>query len=606
MTQPGDDEPSATSHRAPAGSAGLLARLSGPVKLLLLGGLVVGVGALWIVVTGWRARADLEALRHDVSRLRADLVAGRDAAVPRDLAAAQAKAAAAHARTTGPAWWVGAHVPGLSAPLGTIRAIAATGHLLSQQALPEIVAGGTALDPQRLRIGPDRIDLNRLSQAARPLNQALPAVSAARARVAGLSGSWLGPVASGRRSLVKQLTSLEGTLRDTVTATQLMPNMLGGAGPRTYLVVFEGDNEVRGLGGILGGYGLLTARDGRLQFASFGSDLDFHGITAQVNLGRQFEAAYGGTDPYRAVQDADVSQHFPYAARIWTSMAAQRLGVQVDGVLAMDPVMLARVLDVVGSVRTADGTVLTGRNLVRMLDVGVYQRFDSGYRGVDTPQRKAFFVAAAKAVTQAALHRRINSTRLLHALARSAGEHRLVAFSARPAEEARLGATPLGGVLAKTDRPFAQVTLTNDSATKMGYFLHSSVVYRRSTCAATTSTVTFTLHNAAPASGLPEYMTRGVQWGDAPHPPGSEMLIVSLYSTQGSSLANVTYDGQPYGRYTTSVRGHPVTETSVTIRPGQTVRMVFTINEPGATGPIVTPVQPMAQPMIARAEVPAC
>jgi hypothetical protein len=605
LTQPGAGTPSPTSHRAARGPGRWLARLSGPVKLLLLAGIVVVVGAVWIVVTGWRARADLEALRHDVSRLRADLVAGRVAAVHQELAKAQADAAAAHARTSGPAWWVGAHVPGLSDPLGTIRAIAATGHSLSRSALPDVVAGGVALDPQQLRIGPDRIDLDRLTQAAPPLRRALPAVSAARTRVENLAGSWLGPVSSGRRSLLKQLTSLEGTLRDTVTATQLMPDMLGGDGPRTYLVVFQGDNEVRGIGGIFGGYGLLTARDGRLQFGSFGSDREFRGITAQVNLGRRFEAAYGGTDPYRAVQDADVSPHFPYAARIWSSMAAQHLGVQVDGVIAMDPVMLARVLDVIGSVRTPDGTVLTGKNLVRMLDVGVYQRFDSG-TAADTPQRKAFFVAAAKAVTQAALHRKINATRLMHALGRSAGEHRLAAFSARPREEARLAATPLGGVLARTDRPFAQVTLVNNSGTKLGYFLHSSVVYQRSTCAATTSTVTFTLHNTAPTSGLPEYMTRGVQWGDAPHPPGSEMLIASLYSTQGSSLANVTYNGQPWGRYTAEVRGHLVTETSVTIKPGETVRMVFTVNEPAATGPVVLPVQPLPQPMAVRAEGPTC
>jgi hypothetical protein len=101
-------------------------------------------------------------------------------------------------------------------------------------------------------------------------------------------------------------------------------------------------------------------------------------------------------------------------------------------------------------------------------------------------------------------------------------------------------------------------------------------------------------------------MTRGAQWGEAPHPPGSEMLIVSLYSTQGSSLANVTYNGQPWGRYTVEVRGHLVTETSVTIKPGETVRMVFTINEPAATGPVVLPVQPLAQPMAVRSEVPAC
>jgi hypothetical protein len=431
-------------------------------------------------------------------------------------------------------------------------------------------------------------------------------VSSVRAQVAGLSASWLGPVANGRRSLLDQLTSLEGTLRDTVIATRVMPAMLGGSGPRNYLVVFEGDNEARAIGGILGGYGLLHAEDGRLNFATFGSDSDLGGITAQVDLGPQFEAAYGGTDAYRSVQDADISPHFPYAAQIWSSVAMQRLGVPIDGVVTMDPVALARILTVIGSVRMPDGTLLTGSNLVRTLDVDVYQRFDSGTVAVDTPARKAFFVAAAQAVTQAALHRSIDTTKLLHALATSAGERRLLVYSAEPQAEAQLASTPLGGILARTSRPYAQLIVTNDSGTKLDYFLHRSLTYQRSSCAATTATVTVRLHDAALSSGLPAYMTQGVQWGDAAHPPGSEYLIASLYSTHGSSVAGVTLDGQPLGTYAAQDRGHPITETIVTIKPGQTVTLVFSVNEPAATGPVELPVQPLPQPMSVRSDSPAC
>ncbi|HVV75198.1 MAG TPA: DUF4012 domain-containing protein [Mycobacteriales bacterium] len=607
MTSSGDDGPPVSEPPAGRGSrrrasSGRRWRTRGLAALVL----VVLVGAIWIVVTAWRARADLEALRHDVSRLRADLVAGQVANVQRDLSAAQVKAAAAHARTTGPAWWVGAHIPGLRAALGTIRAIALTGHTLSRDALPQVVAGGVALDPKQLRTGPDRIDLARLQQAGPPLARALPAVVAARQNIAAQPGSWLGPVANGRRALLRQLTSLEGTLHDTVLATRLMPTMLGGGAPRTYLVVFEGDNEARAIGGILGGYGILSAHDGHMQFRTFGSDRDFHGVTAQVNLGRQFEAAYGGTDPYRAVQDADVSPHFPNAAKIWSSMAEQRLGTPIDGVIALDPVALARVLAVIGPVRTPDGTTLTGKNLVRTLDVDVYRRFDSGSRAVDTPARKAFFVSAAKAVTQAVLHRAINSTKLLHALARSAGERRLLVYSANHQEETQLATTPLAGILPRTTRPFAQLVVTDDSGTKLSYFLDRSLTYERSTCGPTVSTVTVELHNNASSAGLPAYMTRGVQWGDAPHPPGSELLTVSFYATQGSTLANVTRDGQPYGRYTAIDRGHPITETSVTLPPGGSTQMVFTVNEPAATGPVVLPVQPLARPMAVRVDAPSC
>lgn len=581
-------------------------RRRGLLLSVLLVGAVVLAGFAWIVVTGWRARAELQSMRHEIQQLRSDLVAGRRNAADHDLAEVQAKAAAAQDQTSGPAWWVGAHLPLLGEPLRTTRTIAAIGQSLSQTAMPLVLDGGEVLDPKSLRTASDQIDLTRLERGGPLLARALPALDAARDRVARASESWLGPVASGRSAVLRELTSLDGTLRDTVLATRVLPSMLGDAGPRRYLVVFEGDNEARALGGIFGGYGLLDADHGRLTFGRFGSDRDFQGISAHVDLGQQFTKAYGGTDAYHSIQDADISPHFPDAAQIWSSMASQRLGLHLDGVLAVDPVMLARILSVVGPVKMADGTKLTGDNLVRLLDVGVYQRFDAGDVDIDTPARKAFFVAAAQAVTKATLHRYLNTTRLLHALAYSAGQRRLLAYSADPADEAVLAGTPLGGVLHRSSEPFEEAVVTNDSGTKLDYFLHRSLVYRRSSCAAGTATVALTLHNASPSSGLPAYMTTGVQWGSEPHPPGSEFLIVSLYSTQGAVVSGATVDGKPVGTYTAVERGHPITETILTIKPGQTLTEEFTVDEPAATGPVVLPKQPLAQPMTVQDDSPTC
>jgi hypothetical protein len=574
-------------------------------RVLVLVVVLVAVGAVWVLVTGLRARSDLQSLRRDVTKLRTDLVAGRQAAARQDLADAQATAAAAHDRTDGPAWWIGAHVPGLGGPLGTVRTIAAVGYSLSRDVMPSIVDGGVALDPQQLRVGADQIDLARLQQAAPALSRALPGLAAARARIAGAGDSWLEPVSSGRQSALTALTSFEGTLHDAVLATGLLPSMLGGSTPRTYLVVFEGDNEVRALGGIFGGYGLLRADAGRLQFTSFGSDAGFSGTTAQVDLGPAFEKAYSGKDAYQSVQDADVGPHFPDAAKIWTSIAEQHLGVSsIDGVIAIDPVVMARILEVVGPVRTPDGTSVTAANLVHLLDVGVYERFDSGDEDVDNANRKAFFVSVAQAVTDAALARSISTTRLLHVLAKSAGEHRLVVYSSSRSEEVQLAGTPLGGTLPANRQPFVRLAFNNESGTKLDYFLHASLTYQRSSCSASPATVTVKLENTAPSSGLPAYMTEGVQWGDVAHPPGTESEIVNLYTTYGSSVTGVTLDGVPIGTYTASDRGHPLTETLVTLMPGQAVTMVFSVNEPAASGATQVALQPLAQPMTARVAAP--
>lgn len=603
MTEPGAaPDPAPPRRSAVAATLGRSPRARR--RALWLGAAVcalVVVGVAWVAVTGWRARADLLQLRSAVAALRADLVAGDTAAARSDLSRAQQKASAAVSQTGGPAWWVAAHVPWVGSPFRTVRGVAATAGVLSRGALVNVVAGGLALDPQRLRIGEDTVDLERLRAAEPPLSMALTEVRAAYQQIAALSPGWFGAVASGRRSVLREMGSLEGVLADTVTAARLMPTMLGGDGPRRYLVVFEGDNEARGVGGILGGYGVLDANAGRLTFERFGTDADLERVKATVNLGSDYNALYqDGDRAYDFVANADLSPHFPYAARIWSSMWEQRFDEHLDGVLALDPRTMAAVLSVVGPVTTSDGTVLTASNVVSTLEVGVYQRF-----GLDTARRKAFFVEAAQAVAHAMLTRSFSATRLLRVLGQSAGEHRLAVFSADPAEEAQLAAQPIAGVEPVTTRPYAAVVVNNASGTKLDYYLHRTETYARETCAAGPARVTVRLTNDAPTSGLPDYVTRGRSW-DEPHPPGTDELLVSLYGTQGSYVTRAAVDGSTQFVTNGDERGHPVTSVLVTLLAGQSRTVTFDVHEPTATGPVVLPVQPLDQPMTVRATGASC
>jgi hypothetical protein len=576
-----------------------------PAPIVMLGLAVAGLAALaavWIAVTGWRARHDLIALRHDIAVLRADLVAGDVPAARRDLATAQHAAAAAHARTSGPAWWTAAKLPWLGTPLRTARGVAATVDQLSRAALPAVVAGGAALDPQQLRVGSDAVNLERLRLAAPSLARALQDVSVADRRIASLPTGWLGPVSSGRRVVLSELSSLQGTLSDTVTAAHLMPDMLGGEAPRRYLVVFEGDNEARGVGGILGGYGVLDAMSGKLSFERFGTDVDLEQISADVDLGQDFDTLYqAGDRAYDFVANGDLSPNFPYAAKIWSSMWEQRFGQPIDGVIAVDPTTMAAMLKVFGSVRLADGTLLTSANLVKTLEVGVYQRF-----GIDVAARKAFFVEVAQTVVQAMLDRSFSATALLRVLGAAAGEHRLVVYSAQSSEEAQLSTTPLSGLEPTTARPYAAVVVNNAAGTKLDYYLHRSVTYRRASCAAGPASVDVRLTNDAPPDGLPSYVTHGRSWDGVEHPPGTNELLVSLYGTQGSTVSGVTLDGRSQFIFNGEELGHPVTSLLVALFPGQTRTVSFEVAEPAATGPVLLPKQPLDQPMTVQVSGAHC
>src|SRR5690606_4026466 len=76
-------------------------------------------------------------------------------------------------------------------------------------------------------------------------------------------------------------------------------------------------------------------------------------------------------------QDVNFSPDFPTAARLYREMYAQKFGVQVDGVIATDPVALARLLRGTGPVTLTDGQQLTADNAVSLLLSDAYQQGDT-------------------------------------------------------------------------------------------------------------------------------------------------------------------------------------------------------------------------------------
>ncbi len=73
---------------------------------------------------------------------------------------------------------------------------------------------------------------------------------------------------------------------------------------------------------------------------------------------------------------------------------------------------------------------------------------------------------------------------LLDALARAAGERRLLAWSAHPAEQALLAPTVLGGVLPENDaaRPVLGVFLNDGTGAKLDYYLRGAVAVTPAGC----------------------------------------------------------------------------------------------------------------------------
>ncbi|WP_250482636.1 DUF4012 domain-containing protein, partial [Caballeronia sp. GACF5] len=74
------------------------------------------------------------------------------------------------------------------------------------------------------------------------------------------------------RGSVTQAATAVGALHG---ASVLLPTMLGGEGPRSYVLAMQNNAELRSSGGIIGSIALLHAENGRVTLQRQASTRDF-------------------------------------------------------------------------------------------------------------------------------------------------------------------------------------------------------------------------------------------------------------------------------------------------------------------------------------------
>lgn len=287
------------------------------------------------------------------------------------------------------------------------------GHLQPAQ---EFMALNGSLDPQLSVIDHD------LRQAAGDRAQVahaflLPPLAKAFAQL----DERLGKV----RALVGDLRSLEAGL----------PQIFGASGPRTYLVLQQDPAEVRGTGGFIGSIAFLSFDHGRM--APY-QPQDVYAVDNAHTLGQQGGPRYVPPPPpfTRLIQngswelrDANWSPDFPTAARQAEFLYQRETGRTVDGVIAIDPHLVASILEITGPVfipETHD-TVTAQNFFARTLE-----RVELHTPG--TP-KKAFLSFAARPIVDR-LFRSTKWTAMLSMLGRSCQARWLQAYFNDPAAEA--------------------------------------------------------------------------------------------------------------------------------------------------------------------------
>jgi hypothetical protein len=584
-----------------------------PASVRLIGaGLLIALPAFagWFGYEAVQAKAHLEQAKISAEQSKDALLNGRSGDATQSAESAQFHAWQARTATHSLPWSIAAAVPVLGSPLKTTQQISDVVAGLADDVLLPTATMGATISPDRLFDG-TRVDLKLLREEQPRLSELSAAATRLNDRAQAIAvPTYLSLIGDARSQLQIQTAQLAQLLNNTSIAARLAPSMLGADGPRTYLMAFQTPAEARGTGGLVGGMAVLRFADGIPTVDDLSTNAMFKEAKANIDLGPDFNRVYGWMNPYSDFRNSNISPHFPYAAQIWRSMWESESGLAVDGVIAIDPIVLSYILGAIGPVRLPDGEVVSQENVVELTMSKAYFRFPDA--GAEQWDRKLYLRRIAAAVVEKMAGPLPAARKLLDALGRGASERRISVWSSIPADQAILEETPLAHAVPDDAAPYAQVVINNLAGNKMDYYLRREIEFVADGCKGDmrNSTVTVRLTNTAPPDAqLPDNVA--AISGLAPQfkldaPRGTMVSSVRILATQGARLLSVTSNGKRVNALTHVENGHPSFEIQLAIPPGKTGELTFRLSEPTSPGEAGVPVQPLIDSVSPRIRVPAC
>lgn len=570
------------------GSSGRSKRSRKPLLIGIAGVLVVLLGlAGWLGWEASKAQTALSAATQEAQGLQADLTSGDSELAAKRLAALQGHTTTARENTDGPLWSVAGSLPFVGASIDAVRTASASLDDIAQNGLDPIVESSTALDSDLFRPEDGRFPVQRFAEIAPAITEASTVLTRNREAIDDIDDdALLGPVRKPVADLKDKVGTAQTAASAAARALSVAPELLGAEGRRSYLVLFQNNAESRSTGGIPGAVALVRANKGRLVFDEQFSvrDLGFPDDPV-VELTDDERQTY---DPTMAsdIRNVNFTPDFPRTAEIARALVREQTGVEVDGVMSIDPVALSYALEGTGPVKVGDNTTLTTENAVDTLLNTVYARYP------DPLQQDAFFADAAERIFSSVLGGRGDSRKTLEGLAKADRERRIMLWSTNDGVQEHLAGTRLSGALpGNSTTPHVGVYLDDATESKMQYYLDWKTTVDASRCTdagAQTLESTTTLTSSAPAdaSQLPRYITGSGKRADA----GNQQLAVRIFAPWGGELESLEIDGEPVTFGVGKSGERQVLVTNVRLAPGdeRVLKVTMTTGDEQRRGAVVT------------------
>jgi len=579
----------ASSKQAPAPKADHRRRNLAVLGVIGILAVVVAGVAVYAYIQLSSARDDIDVATTSASELQTALESGDQAAAQRALSTLQSSIGDADSTIGGAIFSLGTKLPVAGKNIDAVRTVTSSLKRVADSGLPPLVDvadqfNGKTFKPQGgainveaiAGIGPNVAESSKVIGAASTAVDAIDASS--------LLGSLQGPV----EDVQDKLGRAAAVAQRATTAADVVPQMLSGT--HTYLLIFQNNAEIRATGGLPGAYAVLQVDDGKISLGQQGSGAPMGELPYEATPISDEETDLFDTKLVSDFRDINFTPDFPRAASIGTEILKREKGIDVDGVLSIDPVTLSYVLQSTGPIDLEDGSTLTADNAVDVLLNGVYVNYPDPYA------QDAYFASAAQQIFDKVLTGGGDPTVLLKALTRATQEHRVLLWTKDDDIEKKLDGTALAGQLPFGDAAASTLGFYLNDATgaKMQYYLDYDVDAQATTCSAagkqTYSTVT-TLRSTAPADSAT--LPPSIQGPGFGAPPGSMLMNLYVYAPDGGTVDQLTIDKKETTSFPFSHEGRGVELVTVQVNPGQTVTVEATVtsgaDQRGSTRVLATP-----------------
>jgi len=510
-------------------------------------------------------------------------------------------------KTNQPIWTFFEGTPFVGSNLTAVREISTVIDNVVTDAIDPIVdVAGGGLDSFKPVDG--RIDVNQIKEVSAAVAGADDAIVTAISDVDKIeTAGTVEQITAAKAQLADLLGSAGEPISEVRKITDVAPGLLGGEGPRTYIMLFPNNAESVSLGGNTAAWVLLKVTDGLIEIAGQPSSADFsrdHGspIPISPELAQIYDVGY-----FAYATNIELRPDFPTAASLAQGFWQRETGQVVDGVVSFDPIALSYLLEATGPLTLPSGQVLAADNAVRLLLSDVYSIYKV------PAQQDAFFAEAAAAVFGAVTKSTPDIPKLVDAITRAIDDDRLMAWSTREEEQSLLVGTKLEGVLAadNVEKTELGVFFVENSASKMSYYLHTATAITNNACVtpeAPTFNVSIDLNLAITAAeyrALPAYVKSQVYTN-----PVKTRTLVYVYGPVGGTYVDTAWNKSGLGsKVVTSGNdlGRPVVGIAVDLRPGESSNVsVNFAGAPGEYGPLDARVTPMINPTAVSGASPGC